>query len=124
MTVSVERPGITETVTEMVEVTNNDGTITEHEISAVLSIPSEVFHSNVTVSILHPEHVRAELVEREPLTPSRNETAALASTIHADDPYEALTLPEPEEEETAEQTSATDDEARDLFDCLGWWWPW
>ena len=124
VTVSVERPGITETVTEMVEATNKGGTITEHEISAVLSIPSEVFHSNVTVSILHPEHVRAELVEREPLTPSRNETAALASTIHADDPYEALTLPEPEEEETAEQTSATDDEARDLFDRLGWWWPW
>ncbi len=123
-TVSVERPGITETVTEMVEVTNNDGTITEHEISAVLSIPSEVFHSNVTVSILHPEHVKAEVVDREPVTPTRGEAAALASTIHADDPYEALTLPEPEEEETAEQTSATDDEARDLFDRLGWWWPW
>ena len=123
-TVSVERPGITETVTKTVEVVHDDGTITEHEISAVLSIPSEVFHSDVTVSILHPEHVRAEVVEREPITPSRNETADLASTIHADDPYEALTLPEPEEEETAEQTSATDDEARDLFDRLGWWWPW
>ena len=125
VTVSVERPGISETVTETVEVVHEDGTVTEHTVSAVLSIPSEVFHSDVTISILHPEHVKAELVEREPLTLSRGEAAALALTIGSDDPYEALALPEPEPEpDPSEQTSLSDEEARDIFDILGWWWPW
>ena len=125
VTVSVLRPGISETVTETVEVVHEDGTVTEHTVSAVLSIPSEVFHSDVTISILHPEHVKAELVEREPLTPSRSEAAALALTIGSDDPYEALALPEPEPEpDPSEQTSLSDEEARDIFDILGWWWPW
>ena len=125
VTVSVLRPGISETVTETVEVVHEDGTVTEHTVSAVLSIPSEVFHSDVTISILHPEHVKAELVEREPLTLSRGEAAALALTIGSDDPYEALALPEPEPEpDPSEQTSLSDEEARDIFDILGWWWPW
>ena len=123
-TVSVLRPGASDSASETVTLTCEDGTTEEHVISASVSIPSEVFHSDVTISIVHPEHVKAEVVEREALTPSRNEGADLASTIHADDPYEALTLPEPEEEDEAADQSPADDEARDLFDRLGWWWPW
>ena len=64
-------------------------------------------------------------MEREPLTLSRGEAAALALTIGSDDPYEALALPEPEPEpDPSEQTSLSDEEARDIFDILGWWWPW
>ena len=124
-TVSVLRPGTSDSVSETVTLTCEDGTTEEHTVSASVSIPSEVFHSDVTISILHPEHVKAELVEREPLTLSRGEAAALALTIGSDDPYEALALPEPEPEpDPSEQTSLSDEEARDIFDILGWWWPW
>ena len=122
-TVSMVRPGASDSVSEMVTLTCEDGTTEEHTVSASVSIPSEVFHSDVTISILHPEHVKGEVVDREPVTPTRGEAAAMVLTIGSDDPYEALTLPEPEEDEAADQSPA-DDEARDLFDRLGWWWPW
>ena len=122
-TVSMVRPGASDSVSETVTLTCEDGTTEEHVISASVSIPSEVFHSDVTISILHPEHVKAEVVDREPVTPTRGEAAAMALTIGSDDAYEALALPEPEEDEAADQSPA-DDEARDLFDRLGWWWPW
>ncbi len=114
-TVSVLRPGTSDSVSETVTLTCEDGTTEEHTVSASVSIPSKVFHSDVTISILHPEHVKAELVEREPLTPSRSEAAALALTIGFDDPYEALALPEPEPD-PSEQTSLSDEEARDIFE--------
>ena len=123
-TVSMVRPGASDSVSETVTLTCEDGTTEEHVISASVSIPSEVFHSDVTISVLHPEHVKAEVVDREPVTPTRGEAAAMALTIGSDDPYEALTLPEPEEEDEAADQSPADDEARDLFDRLGWWWPW
>ena len=123
-TVSMVRPGASDSVSETVTLTCEDGTTEEHVISASVSIPSEVFHSDVTISILHPEHVKAEVVDREPVTPARGEAAAMALTIGSDDPYEALILPEPEEEDEAADQSPADDEARDLFDRLGWWWPW
>ena len=123
-TVSMVRPGASDSVSETVTLTCEDGTTEEHTVSASVSIPSEVFHSDVTISILHPEHVKAEVVDREPVTPTRGEAAAMALTIGSDDPYEALTLPEPEEEDEAADQSPADDEARDLFDRLGWWWPW
>ena len=123
-TVSVLRPGASDGVSETVTLTCEDGTTEEHVISAYVSIPSEVIYKSVTISILHPEHVKAEVVERAPITKSRRETANLAPSIASDDPYEALTLPEPEEEDEAADQSSADDEARDLFDRLGWWWPW
>ena len=123
-TVSMVRPGASDSVSETVTLTCEDGTTEEHVISASVSIPSEVFHSDVTISILRPEHVKAEVVDREPVTPTRGEAAAMALTIGSDDAYEALTLPEPEEEDEAADQSPADDEARDLFDRLGWWWPW
>ena len=122
-TVSVLRPGASDSVSETVTLTCEDGTTEEHTVSAYVSIPRKVFHSDVTISILHPEHVKAEVIQRAPVTKRRGESANLALSIASDDPYEALTLPEPEEEETADQ-SPVDDEARDLFDRLGWWWPW
>ena len=44
-----------------------------------LSIPSAVVYRDVTLTIVHPERVEAEVVEREPVTGSRDETLALAS---------------------------------------------
>ena len=123
-TVSVLRPGASDSVSETVTLTCEDGTTEVHVISAYVSIPSKVFHSDVTISILHPEHVKAEVIQRAPVTKRRGESANLALSIASDDPYEALTLPEPEEEDEAADQSPADDEARDLFDRLGWWWPW
>ena len=123
-TVSLYRPGTTETVSETVTVTNDDGTTTERTISATLSIPGETVYRDVTLTIVHPEHVKAEVVERSPIGGSREEVLALASSVGADDPFSVLVLPEPEPvEPPAEQTSA-DGGLSEWFRILGWEWPW
>ena len=122
-TVSLFRPGTTQTVSKTVTVTNDDGTTTEHTISATLSIPGETVEKDVTLTIIHPEHVKAEVVERSPITKTRVETLNLASVIGSDEPFEALVVPEPEPEDPpAEQTPAGG--LRDWFERLGWEWPW
>ena len=124
-TVSVLRPGVSRTVSETVTVTHTDGTTTSHTVSANLSIPSEVVHVNVTLNVHHPEHVRAEVVERGPLARTRTESLSLELSVGSDDPFEVFVPPEPEEEpEPAEQRPLTDEETSDLFDHIGWERPW
>ncbi len=130
-TVSLWRPGTSQTVSETVTVTNDDGTTTEHTISATLSIPGETVYRDVTLTIVHPEHVKAEVVERSPISRTREESLSLASGVGADDPFEKLTLPEPEPvDPPVEQTPADGDPASsagqalsDWFNRLGWEWP-
>ena len=127
-TVSLYRPGASDSDSdsETITVTHGDGTTTEHTVSAYAyaHVPARTVQKDVTITILHPEHVKAEVVEREPLAGSRDETLDLASYVGADDPYTALVLPEPEPvDPPAEQTSAGGG-LRDLFDVLGWEWPW
>ena len=122
-TVSLWRPGTTETVSETVSVTHDDGTTTEHVVTATLSIPGETVNRDVTLAIVHPEHVRAEVVERMPIAGSREESLSMASSVGADDPFEVLALPEPEPKPgPAEQSHGGD--LRHWFDILGWEWPW
>ena len=122
-TVSLWRPGTSETVSETVTVTHEDGTTTERVLSATLSVPGETVHRDVTLTIVHPEHVKAETVERTPIVGSRDETLALASGVGSDEPFEALVLPEPEPvDPPAEQTPAGG--LSDWFRILGWEWPW
>ena len=123
-TVSLWRPGTSETVSETVSVTNHDGTTTEHTISATLSIPGETVYRDVTLTIVHPEHVEAETVEREPLTRSREEHLSLASGVGADDPFAVLVLPEPEPEDPPAEQSPAGGDLSDWFRILGWEWPW
>ena len=124
-TVSVVRPGTGEWVSETVTVTHDNGTTTEHTISAYLSIPSKTVYKNVTLTIVHPEHVRAEVVDRDPLSRSRSESSEMALNIGSDAPFETLELPEPEPEpEPAEQTPLTEEETQSILDRLGWLWPW
>ena len=124
-TVRLVRPGTTEAVSETVTVTHEDGTTTEHTVTAHLSIPSKVVYRDVTLAIVHPERVEAEVVEREPVTGTRSEILALALSVGADDPFQVLALPEPEPEPVpAGQTPLTDRETRDLFGIFGWRWPW
>ena len=122
-TVSLWRPGTRQTVSETVTVTNDDGSTTEHTISATLSIPGETVYRDVTLTIIHPEHVKAETVDRSPVSRSRAESLSLASGVGSDDPFAVLVLPEPEPvDPPAEQEPA--DNMRNWFDLLGWEWPW
>ena len=127
-TVSLYRPGASDSDSDSdtITVTHDDGTTTEHTVSAYAYayVPSTTIDKDVTITIVHEEHVKAEVVEREPLARSREEGLALApSSVGSDDPYAALTVPEPEPEDPpAEQTPAGG--LREWFKRLGWEWPW
>ena len=122
-TVSLFRPGTTQTVSETVAVTNDDGTTTEHTISATLSVPGETVQKDVTLTIVHPEHVKAEVTDRAPIVKTRSESLGLASGIGSDDLFSILVVPEPEPvDPPAEQTPGGD--LSEWFRRLGWEWPW
>ena len=71
----------------------------------------------VRIYVHHPEHVRAVETHRAPVTRTRPESIALASSMGADDPYLSLYVPPPTPPPPrAEQTTAGDS---------SWWsWPW
>ncbi len=126
-TVSLYRPGASDSDSDSdtITVTHEDGTTTTHTVSAYAyaHVPARTIQKDVTVTVVHEEHVKAEVVERAPITGSRDESLDLASFIGSDDPYEPLALPEPEPEDPpAEQTPAGG--LRDWFEGLGWEWPW
>ena len=122
-TVSLWRPGASDTDSETITVTHDDGTTTEHTVTAYAHVPGTTVYRDVTLTILHPEHVKAEVVDREPVSGSREEHLSLSSAVGSDDPYAVLVVPEPEPEEpSAEQTPAGG--LSDWFRILGWEWPW
>ena len=126
-TVSLYRPGASDSDydSDTITVTHEDGTTTTHTVSAsaYAYVPSRTIQRDVTVTVVHPEHVKAEVVERAPVAGSRDEALDLASYVGSDVPYAALTLPEPEPEDPpAEQTPAGG--LREWFERLGWEWPW
>ena len=122
-TVHLYRPGDSDYDSQTVTVTNEDGTTESATATAYAYVPSATIAREVTVEVLHPEHVKAEVVERSPITRTREEFLSLESAVGSDDPFEALTLPEPEPEDPpAEQEPA--DGLRGWFDQLGWEWPW
>ena len=133
-TVSLYRPGASDSDSdsETISVTHEDGTTTEHTVSAYAyaHVPGTTIHRDVTITVVHPEHVKAEVVERSPISHTRDETLALTSGVGADDPFEVLALPEPEPvDPPAEQTpaggpaSSAGQALSDWFDLLGWEWP-
>ena len=129
-TVHLHRPGDSDSDSETVTVTCDDGTessaptTSSATATAYAYVPSATIAKEVTVDVLHKEHVKAETVEREPLTRSREEQLGLASGVGADDPFSVLVLPEPEPEDPpAGQTPAGGD-LSDWFRSLGWEWPW
>ena len=122
-TVHLHRPGDSDSDSETATATCEDGSTESATATAYAYVPSATIAKQVTVEVLHKEHVKAETVEREPVTRTRGETMSLASAICSDDPFEVLVLPEPEPEEPpAEQEPA--DGLRQWFDLLGWEWPW
>ena len=122
-TVHLHRPGDSDSDSETATAACEDGATTSATATAYAYVPSATIAKEVTVTILHPEHVKAETVKREPVTRTRSETLALASGVASDDPFAVLVMPEPEPEDPpAEQEPA--DGLRGWFDRLGWEWPW
>ena len=121
-TVHLHRPGDSDSDSDTATATCEDGATASATATAYAYVPSATIAKQVTVDVLHKEHVKAETVERSPITRTRGDTMSLASAIGSDDPFEALVLPEPEPEEPpAEQEPA--DGLRQWFDLLGWEWP-
>ncbi len=122
-TVHLHRPGDSDSDSDTATAACEDGSTATATATAYAYVPSATIAKEVTVDVVHPEHVKAETVERSPITRTRGETMSLAFAIGSDDPFEALVLPEPEPEESpAEQEPA--DGLRQWFDLLGWEWPW
>ena len=122
-TVNLHRPGDSDYDSETVTVTHDDGSTSSATATAYAYVPSATIARQVTVAVVHPEHIKAETVERQPIAGTRAETMALASAVGSDDPFKALVLPEPEPvDPPAEQEPA--DGLRDWFEDMGWEWPW
>ena len=122
-TVHLHRPGDSDSDSETATATCEDGTTASATATAYAYVPSATIAKEVTVDVLHKEHVKAKTVEREPATRSREESLSLAAAVGSDDPFAVLVVPEPEPEDPpAEQTPAGG--LRDWFDRLGWEWPW
>ena len=122
-TVHLHRPGDSDSDSETATVTCDDGATSSATATAYAYVPSATIAKQVTVDVLHKEHVKAETVERQPITKTRAESLTLASAIGSDDPFEVLVLPEPEPvDPPAEQEPA--DGLRQWFEQLGWEWPW
>ncbi len=124
-TALVSIPAYGDSVTETVSVPGEDGTSTEHSVTASCFVPASTVSQDVVFTVVHDERVEAEVVARVPLTRTRSETLALASSVWGDDPYRSLAAPEPEPEpDPSTQTPATGDDLREWFEDLGWEWVW
>ena len=122
-TVRLYRPGDSDYDSETVTVTHDDGSTSSATATAYAYVPSVTITRQVTVDVLHPEHVKAEVVDRQPIVRTRVEALAFASGVGSDDPFEVLTLPEPEPEDPpGEQEPAGG--LQGWFERLGWEWPW
>ena len=122
-TVHLHRPGDSDSDSETATATCEDGATASATATAYAYVPSATIAREVTVEVLHKEHVKAETVEREPVTRTREEQLSLAAAVGSDDPFAVLVLPEPDPEDPpAEQEPA--DGLRGWFEALGWEWPW
>ena len=120
-TVSLLRPGTSRYVSRTVSVAlPPNGDVAHYTIGATLSIPSETVRKDVTLEIDHPEHVRAAVVQRAPLSSTRDETASLSTSLASDPSYVALELPDPTPAPpVAEHRPLNDQEATELFERPG-----
>ena len=124
-TAVVSIPAFGDTVTETIAVPGADGTPVLHSVTASCYVPASTVSQDVVFTVVHDERVEAEVVAREPLARTRQETLSLASSVGADARYRALAVPEPEPEPPpVTPVPATRGELRGIFEELGWEWPW
>ena len=124
-TASVSIPAYGDVVIETITVPLEDGTFTEHSVTASCYVPASTVSRDVVFTVVHDERVEAVVMERAPLTRTRTETLVLTSSLWADDAYRALAVPEPDPEPApVTPVLATDDELREWFEEQGWEWPW
>ena len=119
-TVTLTRPGTSQTVSETIIVADADGKPIPWTVSTTLSIPSAQVQKQVTLEIVHDEHVRAELVQRPAMSRTRSESLLLASAIASDDAYRALVVEQKPERPISIQTRLSQAELDELFQILGW----
>ena len=98
-TASVTVPAFGDSVTETITVTGEDGTPSIHSVTASCYVPESTVRQDVVFTVVHEEHVRAEVVSRAPLVRARSESLALALSVASDEPYRPLGAEEPEDEE-------------------------
>ncbi len=123
-TVHLHRPGDSDSDSETATATCEDGATASATATAYAYVPSATIAKEVTVDVLHKEHVKAETVERQPVTRTREESLSLAAAVGSDDPFAVLVLPEPEPVEPPAEQEPADGDLSDWFDLLGWEWPW
>ena len=117
-TVRLWRPGTGRSVSRTVTISHDDGTTSRHTISAYLSIPGATVTRNVTLTIEHEEHVRAEVEPQVPIERTMTETLSLSASLGADAPFRVMVYPDPEPEvRPADQRRAT---VTELEDLPGW----
>ncbi len=116
-TVSLLRPGVSRYVSRTVSVAlPPDGQVVNYTIGATLSVPSETVQQDVTLDIDHPEHVRAEVVQRDALARTTSETVTMSTTLAADRAYATLSLPDPTPTPApVTHRPLSDEETRELF---------
>ena len=120
-TASVTVPAFGDTVTESVTVTGEDGTPAVHSVTASCYVPASTVRQDVVFTVVHEEHVRAEVVARAPLVRARSETLVLGQSVASDDPYAALGAQAPDEEEPVPsiQTAVDPDVLQWLLGVMG-----
>ena len=106
-TASVTIPAFGDSVTETITVTGEDGTPSIHSVTASCYVPESTVRQDVVFTVVHEEHVRAEVVSRAPLARTRGESLALALSVASDEPYRPLGAEEPEDEEEILSTQTT-----------------
>ena len=89
----LHRPGDSDYDSETVTVTNEDGATASATATAYAYVPSATIAKEVTVTIVHPEHVKAETVERQPIARTRGETLAPVSGTGQAPSVSAATTP-------------------------------
>ncbi len=109
-TASVSIPAFGDTVTETITITGEDGTPVVHSVTASCYVPASTVRQDVVFTVVHEEHVRAEVVARDPFVRARSESLALAASVASDEPYAALESREPVEEPLPSTQTAVDPE--------------
>ena len=123
--VPVTCPGTSQNVSRSFRIFHPDGSETLQTLSRRLSIPSREIEHEASLSVVHPEHIKAEVVERSPERRRREEQIVVSAVIASDDPHAALVVPpRPPPPERGRHEPAGRGRLGSWFDRLGWVWPW